>query len=150
VVDQEWEGAQKVVTNRIHAIILKLLKMNKKIAIPMENGELCAHFGHCQKFAIVDVSENEIIDITEVVPPEHQPGLYPRWISSYRVTDVIAGGMGQKAIQLFNEQNINVFVGAPMKPARELVQDFLTNKLSLQANYCDHGGHQHHHGECRH
>jgi len=27
--------------------------MNKIIAIPLENGVLCAHFGHCQTFAIV-------------------------------------------------------------------------------------------------
>jgi predicted Fe-Mo cluster-binding NifX family protein len=124
--------------------------MNKRIAIPMENGVLCPHFGHCQKFAIVYVLDNEIIDITEVTPPEHQPGLYPRWISRFKVTDVIAGGMGQKAIQLFNEQNINVFVGAPVKPARDLVQDFLTDELNLQANYCDHASRTHHHGGCRH
>jgi len=115
----------------------------------MENGELCAHFGHCQKFAIVNVVNSQIVDISEVTPPEHQPGLYPRWISEYKVTDVIAGGMGQKAIQLFNEQDINVFVGAPTKPAKELVNDFLNNKLELQANYCDHGEHHHHEG-CRH
>jgi len=124
--------------------------MNKRIAIPMENGVLCPHFGHCQKFAIAEVSENEITDINEVLPPEHQPGLYPRWISGFKVTDVIAGGMGQKAIQLFNEQNINVFVGAPVKPARDLVQDFLTDKLILQANYCDHGSRTHQHDGFRH
>ncbi|MFW5725170.1 MAG: NifB/NifX family molybdenum-iron cluster-binding protein [Bacteroidota bacterium] len=124
--------------------------MNKRIAIPIENGELCAHFGHCQSFALIEVKDNQINDITEVIPPEHQPGLYPRWIAGYDVTDVIAGGMGQKAIHLFNEQNINVFVGAPTKSARDLVNDFINGKLNLQANYCDHGGHQHQHGGCRH
>lgn len=112
--------------------------MNKKIAIPMENGKLCAHFGHCQKFAIVNVEHHKITHIEEVDPPEHQPGLYPRWISSFMVTDVIAAGMGQKAINLFNEQNINVFVGAPLHSASDLVTDFLENKLDLSANYCDH------------
>jgi len=112
--------------------------MNKKIAIPMENGELCAHFGHCQKFAIIEIKDGQIAGIEEVVPPEHQPGLYPRWIAGYDVTDVIAGGMGQKAITLFNEQKINVFVGAPIKGATDLVKDFIENKLTLTANYCDH------------
>ena len=124
--------------------------MNKRIAIPIENGELCAHFGHCQSFALIDVKDNNINDITEVIPPEHQPGLYPRWIAGYEVTDVIAGGMGQKAIQLFNEQNINVFVGAPTKSARELVNDFIAGKLSLQANYCNHDSNKHQHGGCQH
>ncbi len=112
--------------------------MKKRIAIPMENGKLCAHFGHCQQFAIVDVTKNTIEKVKEITPPEHQPGLYPKWIAEHGVTDVIAGGMGQQAINLFNQQNINVFVGAPIQQADELVNDFLANKLSLNANYCDH------------
>ena len=112
--------------------------MNYKIAIPLENGELCAHFGHCQKFALVEVNDNQIIQIEEIVPPEHQPGLYPRWIAQYGVTDVIAGGMGQHAIGLFNQQKINAFVGAPIKAPRELVEDFLAGNLALTANYCNH------------
>lgn len=113
--------------------------MNKKIAIPMENGKLCAHFGHCAYFAIVNVENNKIKDIQEVMPPEHQPGVYPRWVAGFGVTDVIAGGMGQKAIDLFLAQNINAFVGGPVKGAKEIVEDFLADKLTLNANYCNHG-----------
>jgi predicted Fe-Mo cluster-binding NifX family protein len=119
---------------------LKFKSMNKRIAIPLEDGVLCAHFGHCQEFAIVEVVNGEITEIKEVTPPEHVPGLYPRWVAQFGVTDVIGGGMGQKAIDLFNEQNINAFVGAPAKTARELVGDFIENKLNLTANYCNHDG----------
>ncbi len=117
--------------------------MEKIFAIPLENGVLCGHFGHCQAFAIVEVTNNEITKITEAIPPRHIPGLYPRWVAEFGVTDVIAGGMGEKAINLFNEQNINAFVGAPIATARELVEDFLNNKLELRANYCNHKGHSH-------
>ncbi len=112
--------------------------MKKIIAIPLENNALCPHFGHCEQFAIVEVENGTIMDIKEVTPPEHTPGLYPRWVASFGVTDVIGGGMGQKAIDLFNQQNINAFVGAPIKSARELVTDFLDNRLNLSANYCNH------------
>lgn len=112
--------------------------MKKIIAIPLENGVLCAHFGHCQTFAIVNVENGTIKEIKEVTPPDHVPGLYPKWIAQFGVTDVIAGGMGQQAIELFNQQKINVFVGAPVKTAEELVIDFLNNNLNLNANYCDH------------
>lgn len=114
--------------------------MNKCIAIPVENGVLCAHFGHCQQFAIVEVVNGEISDVKEVTPPEHVPGLYPRWVAGFGVTDVIGGGMGQKAIDLFRQQNINVFVGAPARQPEELVSDFIANKLMLTANYCNHDG----------
>lgn len=122
--------------------------MNKKIAIPLENGMLCEHFGHCQTFAIVEVIDGKITNISETTPPEHVPGLYPRWVAQFGVTDVIARGMGERAIMLFNEQKINAFVGAPKKDARALVEDFIANKLILNANYCNHDDHDH--GNCQH
>lgn len=120
--------------------------MTKKIAIPMENGKLSTHFGHCQYFAIVDVQDKQIAKITKQIPPEHKPGVYPKWIASLGVTDVIAGGIGQRAIDLFNEQGINVFAGAPLNGEEEIVNDFLAGKLSLNANYCKHDGN--HHSNC--
>lgn len=118
------------------------------IAIPMENGVLCAHFGHCEYFSVVTVEDGKIVTIKELSPPEHVPGLYPRWVASHGVTDVIAGGMGQKAINLFHEQDINVFVGAPQKEATTIVEDFLADKLQLEANYCNHTDAKEH--RCQH
>lgn len=74
---------------------------------------LSAHFGHCQAFAFVDVENNAITNITMMDPPEHQPGTFPKWVAANGATDVIAGGMGPMAVNLFNEAGINVFVGAP-------------------------------------
>ena len=124
------------------------MKMEKCIALQLEGGVLCAHFGHCEEFAIVKVVYTKITEVNVLTPPEHVPGLYPRWVASFGVTDVIAGGMGQKAINLFNEQNINAFVGAPLEDAETLVNYFIAGKLNLNANYCDHyANHQH---SCRH
>jgi predicted Fe-Mo cluster-binding NifX family protein len=122
--------------------------MNKKIAIPMENGVLSEHFGHCQYFSIFTVEDNKIIDVKEVTPPEHAPGVYPKFVAQFGTTDVIGGGMGPQAVNLFIAQGINVFVGAPVKSANELVKDFLENKLNLSANYCDHDKNGHH--DCNH
>lgn len=118
--------------------------MKKKIAIPMENGKLCSHFGHCQYFAIATVENRKITDMQEQTPPAHEPGVYPAWVASFGVTDVIAGGMGQKAIDLFIAQKINVFVGAPLQDAKTLVEAFLLDKLTLTSNFCDSNH------ECRH
>lgn len=112
--------------------------MKKKIAVPLENGKLCAHFGHCEQFAIIDTNENIITDELLVTPPPHEPGLLPAWLAEKGVTDVISGGMGQRAIHLFNREKINVFVGAPIKDPKELASDLLTNTLEAGANYCDH------------
>ncbi len=50
-----------------------------KIAIPMAQGQLCPHFGHCEQFAMLEVNEQtkEILSIEYVEAPPHQPGFYP-------------------------------------------------------------------------
>jgi predicted Fe-Mo cluster-binding NifX family protein len=125
--------------------------MKKIIAIPIEGQVLSEHFGHCQAFAYVDVDNNRITNITIKDPPEHQPGTYPRWVAANGATDVIAGGMGPMAVNLFIEAGVNVFVGAPVDSPVNLVNNFLAGKLTLNANYCDHHGEGDHHGhEHRH
>ena len=112
--------------------------MKFTIAIPLENGHLCSHFGHCQQFAIVDVENNAIVGENLITPPPHEPGLLPGWLAERGVTNVIAGGMGQRAIDLFTVQNIKVNVGAQPKSPGELVNDWLKNTLVTTANSCDH------------
>jgi len=110
----------------------------KKIAVPAEKDTLSPHFGHCEYFAVYEIENNQITGEVKLQPPAHQPGLYPKWLSENLVTDVIAGGMGQRAIELFNQNGINVYVGANIKSPKELVQDFLNGTLTTNANMCDH------------
>ena len=126
--------------------------MKKIIAIPLEAGKLSAHFGHSEAFAFVTAEEDKVTSIITATPPEHVPGSFPRWVAANGATDVIAGGMGPQAVNLFNSFNINVFVGAPSLDPVVLTEMFVQGKLSLQANYCNHdenhhhGAHHHHHG----
>jgi predicted Fe-Mo cluster-binding NifX family protein len=112
--------------------------MSKKFAIPVKEGILDGHFGHCSHFALVDVENKEIIAEELVVAPPHEPGILPPFLADLGVTDVLAGGMGQRAIQLFNQRNVNVFVGAPQMEAKDLVKAYLDESVEFKANYCDH------------
>jgi predicted Fe-Mo cluster-binding NifX family protein len=113
--------------------------MDKKIAVPVdESGRLDGHFGHCRYFALFSVSGQKIISEERITPPPHEPGVLPRWLAEQGVTDVIAGGMGQRAIQIFNQNGVNVFVGAPQLTARELSEGHLNGELNFTGNYCDH------------
>ncbi|PKQ63841.1 ATPase [Labilibaculum filiforme] len=112
--------------------------MKKKIAVPVKDGILDGHFGHCSHFALLDIADNSIVAEELVAAPPHEPGLLPPFLADLGVTDVIAGGMGNRAIQIFNQHNVNVFVGAPQISAVELVNGFLNKSLSFTANYCDH------------
>jgi predicted Fe-Mo cluster-binding NifX family protein len=113
--------------------------MKKKFAVPVDhNGILDAHFGHCKYFALHEVEKNKITFTEMIQQPPHEPGVLPRWLAEMGVTDVLAGGMGNRAIQLFNQHGVNVFVGAPQQNARELVDGYLNNSIAFAANYCDH------------
>jgi Mrp family chromosome partitioning ATPase/predicted Fe-Mo cluster-binding NifX family protein len=111
-----------------------------KIAIPMAGGQLCMHFGHCEQFALVDVDETtkKPVKTTMVTPPPHEPGLLPRWLHEQGATAIIAGGMGQRAQQLFAENGIKVLVGAPADTAENLVASYLDGTLVPGQNTCDH------------
>lgn len=111
-----------------------------KVAIPLADGMLCMHFGHCAAFAIIDVDEKEkkIVKREDVTPPPHEPGLLPKWLGEKNVDVIIAGGMGSRAQALFKQNNISVIVGAPANAPEKLVADYLNGQLVSGKNVCDH------------
>jgi len=111
-----------------------------RIAIPIANGELADHFGHCERFAFVDVepSSKQILSTKEVEAPPHQPGLLPGWMRDHEVNVVIAGGMGARAQRLFAAVSITVLVGVPSDTVPALVERYLAGNLTSGANRCDH------------
>jgi len=109
-----------------------------KFAIPLAEGKLTAHFGHCQEFALVEVEDNEIKNKETIVPPPHEPGVLPKWLHELGTNVIIAGGMGARALELFAQNNIKVIVGASALAPEELVQQYLDNSLQTGGNVCDH------------
>ena len=111
-----------------------------KIAIPIANEVLSAHFGHCDRFALVEIDpeEKQILGTTEIEAPPHEPGLLPPWLAERGANVIIAGGMGERARTLFEQQHIDVVVGAPTETPERLVTDYLSGTLQAGANSCDH------------
>ena len=111
-----------------------------KIAIPLAEGKLTLHFGHCASFAIIEVDDQtkKILKREELAAPPHEPGLLPPWLAERGVNMIIAGGMGQRAQQLFAQQGIQVVVGASAESPEKLIADFFTGTLETGVNACDH------------
>ncbi len=111
-----------------------------KIAIPLADGRLCMHFGHCEQFALIEVDEvtGKTIKTTRLTPPPHEPGLLPRWLHEQGASVIIAGGMGQRAQGLFAESKIKVLAGAAADTPEGLVASYLSGTLTLGENACDH------------
>jgi Mrp family chromosome partitioning ATPase/predicted Fe-Mo cluster-binding NifX family protein len=134
----ELEGKEKA---EIHKdVIMPEKKELTRIVLPVSEGKLCVHFGHCDTFAVMDVDteSSQIMAQSELEPPPHEPGLLPRWLAERGARVIIAGGMGQRAQDLFTEQGIAVVVGAPSEDPKELVQRYLAGTLVSGDNVCDH------------
>jgi len=115
-----------------------------KIAIPIYEGNLSEHFGHCQQFAIfeIDTETKSVVSQELHDPPAHEPGSLPAWLHNLEVTTVIAGGIGTKAIQFFQQYGIEVRPGAPVLPPDELVRQLLEGSLQTAYSPCNNNEHQ--------
>jgi predicted Fe-Mo cluster-binding NifX family protein len=111
-----------------------------KIAIPVAGGGLSLHFGHCEEFLIFDADPDskKVLGKSSHQPPAHEPGALPRWLHELGADVIIAGGMGQRAQQLFAQNGIVVVVGAPQESPDKLAADYLSGTLQSGTNLCDH------------
>jgi predicted Fe-Mo cluster-binding NifX family protein len=111
-----------------------------RIAIPVVDGKLSMHFGHCERFALIDVdlTGKKILKREDIAAPPHQPGLLPSWLAERGANMIIAGGMGQRAKALFAEQGIQVIVGTQCDAPDRLVVAFMAGELNVGENLCDH------------
>src|SRR6056297_711278 len=118
--------------------------MMKKIAVPVQGADVSAHFGHAPQFKIFSVEDKNIVGEDVLENPGHQPGLLPRLLNEAGADLVIASGMGQKAIAIFEKNNIEVICGAAGE-AKAAVIDYLKGELNASNNACSHGDHDHQH-----
>lgn len=111
-----------------------------RIAIPTADGRLCNHFGHCEQFAILDVDPTtKAITATQLLtPPPHEPGVIPRWVAEQKAKLVLAGGMGGRAIDLFNQAGVEVICGCPAIEPEKLVEAYFAGTLTTGTNACNH------------
>jgi len=106
--------------------------------VPIADGKLANHFGHCQQFAMMYVEGEKIVRKEIRTPPPHEPGMLPKWLNRLGTNVIIAGGMGNQALELFKQNGIQVMLGAPEAEPETLVMNYLNNTLVTGENVCDH------------
>ncbi len=111
-----------------------------KVAIAAENGVVSAHFGHCEGFTIYDMEDGQVKEKTFIPNPGHQPGFLPVFLSEKNVNLIIAGGMGERAQMLFNQNGIEVIVGAD-GACDDVIEKYKRGELESSAEFCQ----DHHH-----
>ena len=108
-----------------------------KVAVATDGNMVSQHFGHCRAYTIAEVEEGRVISNTLIDSPGHEPGFLPVFLAEKGVGCVIAGGMGQRAQELFAERGIIVVTGAAGSIS-QVLEDFVNDQLATGANICDH------------
>lgn len=112
-----------------------------KIAVATDNNKVTQHFGHCADYNLYLVENDKIIEEKVVPNPGHEPGFLPRFLGDLGVTVIISGGMGGKAVEIFNAQGIEVVIGAN-GASKNAAQDFLDGKLKSTGTPCADEDHE--------
>ncbi|WP_346847207.1 MULTISPECIES: NifB/NifX family molybdenum-iron cluster-binding protein [unclassified Clostridium] len=114
-----------------------------KIAVASDEKYVSGHFGHCEGFTIYEVEEGKSLEKSFTPNPGHRPGLLPVFLRDLKVNVIIAGGMGETAQDLFNENGIEVVVGA-QGLSDDVVQKFVNGELKSTGSVCTEHQHEGH------
>ncbi len=121
-----------------------------KIAIPSMNesgleSDVCFHYGSCEYFTIVDVSDKNIKSVKTIsnLSPEieHNCAAPSKILESHNVNAVLVAGIGGRPLMSLAEKNIKVFAGITGKVSNA-VDDYnngLLQELSMNGTCnCSH------------
>ena len=104
--------------------------------------EVCSHFGQCTHFLLVDVENGKIKGSTTVPNAAVHGGGGCQAVGEilkYKVTHVIAGGMGMNAQHKFAQAGVPIFGYAGK--AGDAVKSLLSSELRGGIDPCkEHGG----------
>lgn len=107
-----------------------------KVAVAIDNGRVAAHFGRCDSYYAFEVQGDEIKERNEIEHPGHKPGFLPRYLSEKGIDVIITGGIGPRAINMFNSFDIEVISGARGDP-KERIGEYLKGELTKGAEPCE-------------
>ncbi len=107
------------------------------VAVPSTNpggleSPLGAHFGHCDIYTLVEITDGQVQGVRTLPNVPHQQGgcMAPvNHLAQNGVHILIAGGMGMRPLMGFNQVGINVFHGGGHQTVGEAVNAFLEGNL---------------------
>jgi predicted Fe-Mo cluster-binding NifX family protein len=103
------------------------------------------HFGRCPYYILVDLDGQEVKQVNAVANPYygyHQPGQVPGFIQDQGADVMLAGGMGRRAIALFQQYGIQAATGAAGS-VRHAVEQYLGGALQGAEPCLTSRGHGH-------
>jgi len=116
-----------------------------KIAVPTtSNNMVDSHFGHCEYFTVFTVENKNILD-SEVVQSPQGCGCksnIAETLNQMGVTTMLAGNMGQGAVNVLGASGIEVYRGCD-GDVEALVQEFINGEVTDSGQSCSqHSSHE--------
>jgi predicted Fe-Mo cluster-binding NifX family protein len=122
-----------------------------KIAVPVTSlNQIDSHFGHCESYKVYSISDKkEITDIKNVKSPEGCgcKSNIASVLASSGVSVMLAGGIGLGAVNVLNNNGIEVIRGCS-GDATEVVKHFLSGNITDSGSNCS--AHHEEGHQCQH
>ena len=106
-----------------------------KVTISTDGEFVSPHFGRCPEYTILDIENNKVVKKEIIENPGHHPGFLPQFLKEKGVNCIIAGGMGQRAKELFNQAQIDTILGVEGK-IQDLIDNILKGTLEGKESLC--------------
>jgi len=115
-----------------------------KVAVPTRGNVVDDHFGHCEMYTIFTTDENSKIIKTEILPSPQGCGCKSNIAYDLReigVSVMLAGNMGGGALNVLNNQGIDVVRGC-FGDVKSVAEDYLKGQISDSGEGCHHHDHE--------
>ncbi|MFN2341361.1 MAG: NifB/NifX family molybdenum-iron cluster-binding protein [Halanaerobium sp.] len=109
----------------------------EKLALSTDGDQVAQHFGRCEKYTLVEVNDGEIVNKEIIANPGHEPGFLPKYLNEQGVDVILAGGMGRKAKDLFDQNEIKAVIGVNGL-VDDAVKSYLAGELKSEGEVCEH------------
>ncbi|ADK79406.1 NifB/NifX family molybdenum-iron cluster-binding protein [Sediminispirochaeta smaragdinae] len=116
-----------------------------KVAVAADGTMVSGHFGHCEQFVVADIANGRVESTTPVANPGHTPGALPPFVASLGASKIVAGGMGPRAIELFEANGVGCILGIS-GPISDALEKLAKGELEGGESSCT-GSHDH---DCDH
>jgi predicted Fe-Mo cluster-binding NifX family protein len=117
-----------------------------KVALPSNGIEIDSHFGHCEAFTVFTIDDTNAIVAEEIVPSPAGCGCksnIAQTLAGMKVEFMLAGNMGEGAVQVLNNHGIEVVRGCSGN-VKAVAQQWLEGHVADSGVGCqahEHGCH---------
>jgi predicted Fe-Mo cluster-binding NifX family protein len=120
------------------------------------DNQIGEHFGRVPTYTIVDLESNNVSVIKNTSEHMGGQGYPPEILAKEGIDIMICKGLGRRAITMFEEFGIDVYIGAT-GTVKDAIEAFKQNQLQKanidnscsQHTFRDENKHRHKHGKCK-